>query len=70
MLCSALCRDRLRSHMEERKYSVLELKHIHKDYPAGEGKVNALRGISLQFREAEFVSILGPSGCGTYSADY
>ena len=43
---------------------MLELKHIYKDYPAGDGKVNALRGVSLQFREAEFVSILGPSGCG------
>ena len=43
---------------------MLELKNIHKEYPAGDGKVQALRGVSLQFRESEFVSILGPSGCG------
>ncbi len=43
---------------------MLELKHIKKDYPAGDGTVHALKGISLQFRESEFVSILGPSGCG------
>ena len=43
---------------------MLELKNIKKEYPAGDGKVHALRGISLQFRENEFVSILGPSGCG------
>ena len=43
---------------------MLELKNIHKDYPAGSGVVHALRGIDLQFRESEFVSILGPSGCG------
>ncbi len=43
---------------------MLELKNIKKDYPAGDGKVNALKGISLAFRENEFVSILGPSGCG------
>ena len=43
---------------------MLELKNIHKDYPAGSGTVHALQGVDLQFRESEFVSILGPSGCG------
>ncbi len=43
---------------------MLELKSIKKEYSAGDGKVEALKGISLQFRESEFVSILGPSGCG------
>ena len=43
---------------------MLELKSIKKDYPAGDGLVHALKGVSIQFRENEFVSILGPSGCG------
>lgn len=43
---------------------MLELRKIVKDYPAGDGAVNALKGIDLKFRENEFVSILGPSGCG------
>ena len=43
---------------------MLELKDIQKVYPAGSENVHALKGISLQFRECEFVSILGPSGCG------
>lgn len=43
---------------------MLELKSIKKDYPAGNDVVHALKGVSLQFRENEFVSILGPSGCG------
>ena len=43
---------------------MLELVNIHKEYPAGSGKVEALKGIDLQFRANDFVSILGPSGCG------
>ncbi len=43
---------------------MLELKGIRKEYPAGDGRVEALKGIDLQFRKSEFVSILGPSGCG------
>ncbi|MBP3377953.1 MAG: ABC transporter ATP-binding protein/permease [Clostridia bacterium] len=43
---------------------MLELKSITKDYPIGDGVVNALKGIDLKFRSSEFVSILGPSGCG------
>ena len=43
---------------------MLELKNIVKEYPAGGLPVEALKGVSLQFRESEFVSILGPSGCG------
>jgi len=43
---------------------MLQLIDIKKDYLSGADKVEALRGISLSFRENEFVSILGPSGCG------
>ncbi|MBR6034070.1 MAG: ABC transporter ATP-binding protein/permease [Clostridia bacterium] len=43
---------------------MLELKNIKKTYVSGDDKVEALKGINLKFREAEFVSILGQSGCG------
>jgi len=43
---------------------LLKLRNIVKDYDTGSSKVRALDGISLDFRESEFVSILGPSGCG------
>lgn len=43
---------------------MLELKNIRKEYCAGSLTVEALKGVSLKFRENEFVSILGPSGCG------
>ena len=37
---------------------MLKLKNIRKTYITGEEKVEALKGINLEFREAEFVSIL------------
>ena len=40
---------------------MLKLINITKDYPFGGGKVEALKGISLEFRKREFVAILGPS---------
>ena len=43
---------------------MLILKNITKDYIAGDSTVKALKGVSLAFRESEFVSILGQSGCG------
>ena len=43
---------------------MLVLKNIIKEYAAGDSKVEALRGVSIDFRKNEFVSILGPSGCG------
>jgi putative ABC transport system permease protein len=43
---------------------MLELRNIVKQYLSGENTVNALNGVSLRFRESEFVSILGKSGCG------
>lgn len=42
----------------------LKLSQIRKSYKAGNETVEALKGISLEFRESEFVSILGQSGCG------
>ena len=43
---------------------MLELKNITKDYVSGDSTVQALKGISIEFRKSEFVSILGQSGCG------
>lgn len=43
---------------------MLKLKSITKEYSVGDSHVEALKGVSLEFRENEFVSILGPSGCG------
>ena len=43
---------------------MLQLKNITKDYVLGDTKVKALRGVSIDFRESEFVAILGQSGCG------
>ena len=43
---------------------MLELINIKKDYVSKDNTVHVLKGVSLAFRESEFVAILGPSGCG------
>ena len=43
---------------------MLKLTNIVKSYLAGSTKVEALKGISIEFRKNEFVSVLGQSGCG------
>lgn len=43
---------------------MLELNGIRKTYVTGTTSVEALKGIDLKFRNSEFVSILGQSGCG------
>ena len=43
---------------------MLQLKDITKNYLSGDNEVQALKGIDIEFRENEFVSILGQSGCG------
>ena len=43
---------------------MLELRNIVKDYVSGNNITHALKGISVNFRKNEFVSILGQSGCG------
>lgn len=43
---------------------MLKLQDITKDYVSGELTVHALKGVSMEFRQSEFVAILGQSGCG------
>ena len=43
---------------------MLKLTNIKKDYITGDTTVHALKGVTIEFRKNEFVSILGQSGCG------
>ena len=43
---------------------MLELRNITKDYVSGNNVTHALKGISVNFRKKECVTILGQSGCG------
>jgi putative ABC transport system permease protein len=47
-----------------RRIKMLKLKNITKEYKSGDTTVKALKGIDIEFRNSEFVSILGQSGCG------
>ena len=43
---------------------VISIKNLVKTYIVGEVEVRALRGVSLDVQEGEFVSVTGPSGSG------
>lgn len=49
--------------MSERKI-VVEATKLARDYDFGAERVHALRGVSFEIREGEYVAIVGPSGCG------
>lgn len=43
---------------------MLEVKNAQKFYGEGDARVTALKGVSLQVREGDFIAIMGPSGSG------
>jgi putative ABC transport system ATP-binding protein len=49
---------------ERGRKAVIDVRDISKIYWMGEIEVPALRGVSLQVYEGEFISIMGPSGSG------
>ena len=43
---------------------VARLADVSKTYGRGDGRVEALRGVSLELRAGEFTAVMGPSGSG------
>jgi len=43
---------------------IIEIKDVVKSFPVGDGEITILKGISLQVKKGEFLSIVGPSGNG------
>lgn len=43
---------------------MLLIKNLHKSYDTGKSKLHVLKGINLEIKEGEFVSIMGSSGSG------
>src|ERR687894_2385003 len=44
--------------------TILQAENVEKVYRVGSMDVAALRGVSLDLDEGEFLAIMGPSGCG------
>ena len=44
--------------------TILHVQEVHKYYELGETRVHALRGVSIQIKRGEFVTIMGASGSG------
>lgn len=43
---------------------MIQLKNLHKSYPIGHDFLHVLKGLNLEIKEGEFVSIMGSSGSG------
>lgn len=49
--------------MSDRK-PVVEARDLARDYDFGAERVHALRGVSFEIDDGDYVAIVGPSGCG------
>lgn len=48
--------------------TIIKLQNVWRTYEMGDTKVNALRGLNLEVKRGEFLSIMGPSGSGKSTA--
>ena len=52
----------------DQQETIIEVKNLSKDYKSKEGKVKALKDLTLQVAEGEIFGLLGPNGAGKTTA--
>ena len=52
------------SYLKKGREFMIKVSNLHKCYGSGQGRIEVLKGIDLEFEDKKIICVLGPSGSG------